>query len=418
MSVLVGVRSELVVIDAPSNLGLRPPDEGVSPGVYKLAGALRDHGLVGRLGAEDGGVVTPPRYTPRNRERAIGTYSVRLADRIEEWLDRGAFPVVLGGDCSILLGSALALKRRGRHGLVFVDAHSDYRHPGNSRSVGAVAGEDLALATGLGGPLADLGGERPLIRADDVVAIGIRPDDPYLGEIRQAGITVSDRATWPDRRYWVHFDVDVLDESVMPAVDSPTPGGLGWAEAERLLHELVWEDGAVGLQVTIFDPDLDPPGDLAARLAELLVKAIEGERQPELPLTGGCLCGGVRYELTKPFRRANHCHCSLCRRHSGTFGLSQGRVPRDGFRLLQGEKLVQVFEPPAGTAVKAFCSVCGSSLFGGMWPKGPEVSVRLGSLDGDPGIRPQYHSFTGSKAPWDRLPADGLPRHTEGPPSN
>ena len=411
------MRADLVLIDAPSNLGLRAPDEGVAPGVYKLAGALRDQGIVGRLGAEDGGVVTPPRYRPTQRERAIAWYSQLLADRVEGVLDRGAFPVVLGGDCSILLGNALALKRHGRYGLVFVDAHSDYRHPGNSRSVGAAAGEDLALVTGLGGLLADLGGERPLMRPEDVVAIGIRPDDPYLGEIRRAGITVSDRAAWPDRRFWVHFDVDVLDESVMPAVDSPTPGGLDWGEAERLLHELIWADGAVGLEVTIFDPDLDPSGELADRLAELLVNAVGGERQPELPLTGGCLCGGVRYELTEPFRRANHCHCSLCRRHSGTFGLSQGRVPRDGFRLLNGAELVQVYRPPEGTAVKAFCSVCGSSLFGGTWPEGPEVSVRLGSLDGDPGIRPQYHSFTGSRAPWDRLPADGLPRYTDSPPT-
>jgi arginase len=412
------VRAELVVVDAPSNLGLRAPEEGVAPGVYKLAGALRDHGLVGRLGAEDGGVVTPPRYRPRHRERSLAWYSQRLADRVEPILDRRALPVVLGGDCSILLGNALALKRRGRYGLVFVDAHSDYRHPGNSRSVGAAAGEDLALVTGLGEALADLGGERPLIRAQDVVAIGIRPDDPYLAEIRRAGITVAERAQWPDRPFWVHFDVDVLDESVMPAVDSPTPGGLDWDAAERLVHELVWADGALGLEVTIFDPDLDPSSELAARLTDLLVNAVGGEREPELPLTGGCLCGGVRYELTKPFRRANHCHCSLCRRHSGTFGLTQGRVPRDGFRLLRGGELVQVYRPAEGTAVKAFCSVCGSSLFGGTWPEGPEVSVRLGSLDGDPGVRPQYHSFTESKAPWDRIPPDGLPRYPEAPPSN
>jgi hypothetical protein len=204
---------------------------------------------------------------------------------------------------------------------------------------------------------------------------------------------------------------------VMPAVDSPTPGGLDWGEAEQLLHELVWADGAVGLEVTIFDPDLDPSCELADRLTELLVTAVGGKRQPELPLTGGCLCGGVRYELTKPFLRANHCHCSLCRRHSGTFGLSQGRVPRDGFRLLHGEELVGIYRPPEGTAVKAFCSACGSSLLGGTWPEGPEVSVRLGSLDGDPGIRPQYHSFTASKAPWDRLPADGLPRYPGSPPT-
>ena len=92
-------------------------------------------------------------------------------------------------------------------------------------------------------------------------------------------------------------------------------------------------------------------------------------------------------------------------------------MPGEGFRLLQGEELISVYRPPEGTAVKAFCSVCGSSLFGGHWPDGDEVSVRLGSLDGDPGIRPQYHSFVDSKASWDELPDDGLPRYPEGPPA-
>jgi hypothetical protein len=111
-----------------------------------------------------------------------------------------------------------------------------------------------------------------------------------------------------------------------------------------------------------------------------------------------------------PFRRANHCHCSRCRKHSGTFGLTQGRVPREGFELLQGEELLRVYRPDDG-AVKAFCSVCGSSLFGAWWPKGDEISIRLGALDDNPGIRPQYHSFVGSKAPWDELPDDGLERY-------
>ncbi len=89
--------------------------------------------------------------------------------------------------------------------------------------------------------------------------------------------------------------------------------------------------------------------------------------------------------------------------------LTHGRVPRERFRLLRGEELVRVFRPDRG-AVKAFCSECGSSLFGGTWPEGPEVSVRFGALDGDPAIRPQYRSFVASKAPWDDLPDDGLPR--------
>jgi hypothetical protein len=134
------------------------------------------------------------------------------------------------------------------------------------------------------------------------------------------------------------------------------------------------------------------------------------------PLTGTCLCGGVRFEITQPFRRASHCHCSRCRRHSGTFGLTQGRVPRTGFTLLQGGELIHVYRPPDGMA-KAFCSVCGSSLFGGTWPHGPEVSVRFGALDGDPGIRPQYHSHTESAAPWDAIPDDGLPRYPGAAPA-
>jgi hypothetical protein len=128
------------------------------------------------------------------------------------------------------------------------------------------------------------------------------------------------------------------------------------------------------------------------------------------PVTGSCLCGGVRFEVTEPFRRASHCHCSRCRKHSGTFGLTQGRVPREGFRLLDGEELIRAYRPEGGMA-KAFCSVCGSSLFGGTWPDGPEVSIRFGAIDDEPGIRPQYHSHTGSAAGWDSIPDDGLPRH-------
>ena len=132
---------------------------------------------------------------------------------------------------------------------------------------------------------------------------------------------------------------------------------------------------------------------------------------------GSCLCGGVRFEVTLPFRRGNHCHCSRCRKHSGTFGLTQGRVARQRFRLLAGAELIRVWRPPDGGAVKAFCSVCGSSLFGAHWPEGDEISVRLGTLDGDPGIRPQYHSFVDSRAPWDELPDDGLLRYSGPPPT-
>jgi hypothetical protein len=134
------------------------------------------------------------------------------------------------------------------------------------------------------------------------------------------------------------------------------------------------------------------------------------------PVRGSCLCGGVRFELTRPFRRMSHCHCSRCRKESGAFGLTNGRVARDGFRLLSGAELIRVYRPDEG-AVKAFCSVCGSSVFGGRWPEGDEITIRFGALDDDPGQRPQHHSYVGSRAAWDVLPEDRLPRYEEASPS-
>src|SRR5262249_1833844 len=128
----------VALVDAPSNLGLRPPADGAPPGVYKLAGALRDNGFLGRPDPTARGVVAP-RYSAISQpgdgvrnEAAIERYSSKLADRVERLLDDGFFPVVLGGDCSVLIGNQLALRRRGRFGLAFIDGHSDFRHLGNS----------------------------------------------------------------------------------------------------------------------------------------------------------------------------------------------------------------------------------------------------------------------------------------------
>jgi arginase len=288
----------IVLIDAPSNLGLRPPESGAVPGVYKLAGALRDHRLLDRLRAREGGVVVPPRYLSQwepgdgvRNERAIELYSRRLADRVGARILRGSFPIVLGGDCSILLGNALALRRRGRFGLVYIDGHSDFRHPGNAKYVGAAAGEDLALATGRGGTLADLEGLGPLVRDEDAVVVGIRNRDGTLAELREAGIhvhtaeEVGPEAVATSERildaldgdgldgFWIHCDVDVLDSALMPAVDTPEPGGLDFDQLTELLGRLLADERAAGLEVTIFDPDLDETGELAGRLADCICAA-------------------------------------------------------------------------------------------------------------------------------------------------
>jgi hypothetical protein len=131
---------------------------------------------------------------------------------------------------------------------------------------------------------------------------------------------------------------------------------------------------------------------------------------PDAPLQGGCLCGAVRFEITAPLRSAGYCHCTHCQRRTGTGSSANGRVAQAGFRLLQGETRLRAFRPESGVA-KLFCETCGSALFSGEPLNDEEVAVRLGALDGDPGMHPQYRQFVDSAAPWDRIPEDGLPRY-------
>jgi arginase len=292
----------IVVVDAPSNLGLRPPRPGTVPGCHKLAGALRDQGLLARLGAAEGGVVTPPRYDRGDwsegdgvfNAAAIARYTAALADRVERYAAPGTLVLVLGGDCSILLGPLLGLRRRGRPGLVYLDGHSDFRHPGNSTAVGAAAGEGLALVTGRGQPdLTDIEGLRPYVRDADAAALGMHePGDPLLPEAREAvavlatveEMRASGCGSAAERalgamapgvdRIWVHLDADVLDPSVMPAVDSPEPDGLRPAELVETLVPLLRDPRVAGLDLAIYDPDLDEPGEGARLLADVLVEAL------------------------------------------------------------------------------------------------------------------------------------------------
>ncbi|MFH8344409.1 arginase family protein [Streptomyces sp. NPDC018045] len=295
----------IVLLDAPSNLGLRPPAPGTVPGCHKLAGALREQGLLRRLGALEGGVLTPPRYDLggwREGEgdfhaAAIAEYTRRLATRVAAHVRDGEFPVLLGGDCSILLGAALGLRRTGRYGIVHLDGHSDFRHPGNTDRngpVGAAAGEGAAQITGRGqADLTGIDGLGPYVRDSDLHLLGIRDDDEdraeltslgiahhTAGEIRRQGPDAVARKTLRDLQntapdgFWIHLDADVLDPSVMPFVDSPGPGGLLPGELRGLLLPLAASPRCAGLDLTVYDPDLDPAGTGAALLAGLLESAL------------------------------------------------------------------------------------------------------------------------------------------------
>jgi arginase len=286
------------IIEAPSILGLRPT------GVDELPRALVEQGLVERLGARHACRVEPPAYdatrdaaTLTLNPHGIAAFSRVLADAVGDVLGRGERPLVLGGDCSILLGTLLALRRRGRAGLLFLDGHADFYQPEVNPN-GEAASMELAFATGRGpSVLTDLEGLCPLVRDEDVVAIGVRDAAEQasygsqrlpaalravdLAAVRRRGADAVarealehlTRAGGPDG-FWMHLDADVLDDAIMPAVDYRQAGGLSWDELRSLLRIAASSPRAAGLEITIYNPRLDPGRAAARGLADVVVDAL------------------------------------------------------------------------------------------------------------------------------------------------
>ena len=135
---------------------------------------------------------------------------------------------------------------------------------------------------------------------------------------------------------------------------------------------------------------------------------------PEHPLTGGCGCGAVRFEIRGPFSGALYCHCHRCQRRTGVAYSASARVDRTDLAILSGADKIRSWQPPNGMP-KAYCGECGGHLFAGSLD-GDFVAIRLGAIDGDPGIRPEFHQWVSSAAPWEPIPDDGLPRYDERAP--
>lgn len=128
-------------------------------------------------------------------------------------------------------------------------------------------------------------------------------------------------------------------------------------------------------------------------------------------ITGRCLCSTVQYQVNDHFRYSGYCHCSDCRRFSGSASSAMAGIPLEEFKLLKGMDAVKRYVKSEST-VLAFCSHCGSSLYAEK-PKRGMIHLRLGTLNEAPSLRPQFHSFVGSKAEWDTI-CDGLPQFEAG----
>ncbi|MPZ12159.1 MAG: arginase family protein [Kiloniellaceae bacterium] len=285
------------IIEAPSILGLKPT------GVEKLPEALLGHGLAERLRARLAARLDVPAYSAERdpqtqtlNAQAIAAWSPTLADAAEEVLAAGDFPLILGGDCSILLGSALALKRRGRYGLLFIDGHADFYDP-QSNPNGEAASMDLAFATGHGPALlTDLEGRGPLVREEDAVAFGWRDADEQatygspplpqrllafdcatvqrMGAAAAAEAAVAHLTRDGLEGFFIHLDADCLADEIMPAVDYRLPGGLTLDELRTTLDIALASGKAVGLEVTIYNPLLDGDGAAGRAIATLLAEAL------------------------------------------------------------------------------------------------------------------------------------------------
>ncbi len=127
-------------------------------------------------------------------------------------------------------------------------------------------------------------------------------------------------------------------------------------------------------------------------------------------LSGGCLCGQVRFELAEPARAASYCHCTRCQGRTGTASSAQAQIDGTSFRLVQGAELVKAWRHPDGGFEKCFCIDCGAHLFSRNPDKPDQMAIRMSAFDGDPGVRPSWRAWVDNAAVWEQIPDDGLER--------
>jgi arginase len=194
----------------------------------------------------------------------------------------------------------LALRRRGRYGVLYIDGDADFYQPEVNPLRGAASASDLAFATGRGPDIVcDLEGGRPLVRDADVAVFACRdaadrdragcqplPPDMLVVDrdrVRLLGaeqaareaVTFLTREDGPEG-FWIHLDADVFDETLMRSVDDPRPGGLAWDDVIVAIRAAIASGRAMGLQVAICNPDIDTDGSNGRGLAATVRQALAG----------------------------------------------------------------------------------------------------------------------------------------------
>lgn len=276
---------EICIVEFPSNLGLKESQPGKEPGVKKLPDWLWKHNLHKFIPHKDIIRIDPPGYsaikdseTQILNANSLVEYAREQAYLINNLLTQNKFPFILGGDCSILLGPAIALKQKGNYGLFYLDGHTDFMNVSLSET-GGVGGMAASIVTGNGHEkLTNILNLSPYIKEENLWCVGNREyDDEYENEIRNSSATYFSLDMLRKQGiencinsflshiknldgFWLHIDVDVLNDSIMPCVDSRTTDGLTYEEFNELTSYLFQSEKLSGLEITILDPDLDSTG--------------------------------------------------------------------------------------------------------------------------------------------------------------
>lgn len=288
------INHDIEIISAPSILGLQ------SNGVELLAEKFLENGLAEKINSHQPIISVPTLNTQRSNQRdpitkclnpvMIHEFSLSLKKVITE---TSHFALVLGGDCSILLGIMPALRSKGNYGLIFIDAHADFYEPEKS-TTGEVADMDLAIVTGRGPEiLTNIDGLKPYVRDEHVIHIAQRDWEETkkfgsqdiretnikcfsLEEIKKDGAEkttyeiLNHMATLKTDGYWIHFDTDVLNDAINHAVDYRIPGGLQFEEAEYFVSNFLQKVNITGMSITIYNASLDKTGSIAAKITDSL----------------------------------------------------------------------------------------------------------------------------------------------------
>lgn len=301
------MKRDINIFEFPLNLGLIKKQHEIEPGVKKLPDWLRAFDFHKRIAPKNIFRLESPPYamdfdeeTQVKNPHQIIEYAKKQSEIILKNFDKNIFNIIIGGDCSILIGNAIALKKLGNFGLFYLDGHTDYIPPQLSPS-GGIAGMDLAIVSGLGHEkLTHIDHLKPYFLEENIFCVGNAEmdDEEYVEQIIHSKIHYFDlenlrkngfRKTSEDflqmihhnnlDGFLIHFDVDILKDEIMPAVDSRMEEGIDYSDLKEILQPLLNNEKCCGIEITILDPDYDEDGIYTPAFVENLIQIIKNKEE-------------------------------------------------------------------------------------------------------------------------------------------